>query len=61
MLLLLSFLVTLTLLFAFARQRAEIIRLRLERRLAYVAPGSWEPFRRLPPAAPPAPGWLRGA
>lgn len=36
-------------LFALARQRAEIIRLRVERRLSHVPHGSWAAFRDPPP------------
>lgn len=51
MLLILSCLLALALL-ALLRQRAEIIRLRLARRLAHVPPGSWEAFRLPRPAGP---------
>jgi hypothetical protein len=52
-------LLSLALLLAVARQRAEIARLRAERRLARITRGSWEAFHR-PPAALSALGWWPG-
>jgi len=52
-------LLSLALLLAVARQRAEIARLRAERRRARIIPGSWEAFHR-PPVALPALGWWPG-
>jgi hypothetical protein len=40
--------VSLVLAYALARERAQNVRLRAERRLLRLAPGSWEAFHRIP-------------